>query len=97
MTQSNYSRKENGSAKISLTEWNLLSKKLQVALEDIYEPDESQIFIFNDNATGNGNIVHNYNIPMSLWESQQKYTKNLEEENEILKEQLKKLRENISK
>jgi len=36
-----------------------MSDILEVPLEDIYESEESMIMIFNDNSTGNGNIVTN--------------------------------------
>lgn len=88
MTVANYSRRENGTTKINESQWQKLADILEVPLEDIYEAEESQIFIFNDNATGNGNIVNNYNIPMSIWESQKKYIEKLEEENKILRKQL---------
>lgn len=87
MDVSNYSRREKGQVRISNDEWQKLATFLEVPLEDIYEAEESQIFIFNDNATGNGNILNNYNIPMSLWESQKKYLEKLEQEIQLLKEE----------
>ena len=82
---SSYSRKENGIIKISHDEWQKLAKALEMPMEDIYESDESMIFIFNDNSTGNGNIVNNYTIPQSIWESQKKYIEKLEDEIRILR------------
>lgn len=49
------------------------------------------VFIFNDNANGNGNIVNNYNIPLSIWENQKKYIEKLEQENTELKDKISKL------
>jgi len=92
MDTSSYSRKENGMIKISGREWGILAEYLNVPLEDIYEPDESLIFIFNDNSTGNGNIVSNYTIPQSIWESQRKYIEKLEEENLLLKEEINRMK-----
>ncbi len=60
----------------------------QRAGEEIYEAEESQIFIFNDNFTGNVNSAVNYNIPLSIWEAQKKYIEKLEEENNTLREKL---------
>ena len=90
---SNYSRKETGKVKISSFEWEKLSKILEIPLEDIYESDESMIFIFNDNATGNGNIVTNYSLPQSIWDAQKKYMEKLEEENNYLKEEINMLKQ----
>ena len=59
MDISSYSRRENGQVKISGKEWQKMSDILEVPLEDIYESEESMIMIFNDNSTGNGNIVTN--------------------------------------
>lgn len=92
MTQSNYSRKENGSSKISSNEWERLSKILDVPLEDIYESEEGHLVIFKDNATGNYNYsgTNNlYSIPKhieQLLESQNKYIAKLEEEIKNLKQ-----------
>ena len=80
MDVSNYNRREKGQAKITAKEWQKLAEILEVPLEDIYESEESQIFIFNDQSSGNGNIVNNYNIPFSIWETQKKYIDKLEEE-----------------
>ncbi|GAA5093775.1 hypothetical protein GCM10023210_24760 [Chryseobacterium ginsengisoli] len=84
---SNYNRREKGTAKISLQEWQKIAETLDVSLGDIYEADENMVFIFNDNEHATGNIVNNnnYNIPLSLWESQKKYIEKLEAEIEDLK------------
>jgi DNA-binding XRE family transcriptional regulator len=85
---SSYSRKENGKIRISDSEWLKLTGILDVPIEDIYESDESMIFVFNDNATGNEKIVNNYTIPQSIWESQKKYIEKLEEEIKFLRKKL---------
>ena len=89
---SSYYRKENGEIKISHQEWQILAKELDVPLEDIYESDESMIFVFNDNASGIGNgignTITNYTIPQSVWETQKKYIEKLEEETQRLKEEI---------
>ena len=91
---SNYSRKETGKINISHNEWKILAEKLEIPMEDIYESDES-IFIFNDNSTGNGNIVTNYTIPQSIWETQKKYIERLEDENRNLKDEIGLLKEHL--
>ena len=93
---SNYSRKENGKINISRNEWKILAEKLEIPMEDIYESDESMIFIFNDNSSGNGNIVTNYTIPQSIWETQKKYIERLEEENRSLKVETGVLKERLN-
>ncbi|MCU7614941.1 helix-turn-helix transcriptional regulator [Chryseobacterium sp. GMJ5] len=93
MDVSNYNRREKGTAKISLQEWQKIAETLEIPLEEIYENEESLVFIFNDNSTGNGNGVgniNNYNIPLSIWESQKKYIEKLEAEIESLKAEIDK-------
>ncbi|SDL98435.1 helix-turn-helix transcriptional regulator [Chryseobacterium taihuense] len=98
MDVSNYNRREKGMAKISMQQWKKIAEVLEIPLEDIYEADENLIFIFNDNSTGNDNFVsNNYNIPLSVWETQKKYIDKLEAENETLKTEVEKLRAEISK
>ena len=81
MDSSSYSRREKGQIKIHITEWEKLAKILEVPLHDIFEPDENQFFICNDNASGNyQGTNHIYSVPEFLLESQQKYIKKLEEE-----------------
>jgi len=80
MDVSSYSRRENGQIKIHITEWEKLAKILEVPLQEIFEPDESQSFICKDNASGNYQETnHIYAVPELLLESQQKYIKTLEE------------------
>jgi transcriptional regulator with XRE-family HTH domain len=66
MDVSGYSRRETGHAKITAEQWKKIAKALQVPIEEIYEADENMIFIFNDHATGNGNIVTNYSLPQEV-------------------------------
>ncbi|NBR15990.1 MAG: XRE family transcriptional regulator, partial [Crocinitomicaceae bacterium] len=64
---STYNRKEKGSVKIRNTEWIKLSQFLNVPIEEIFEEDESHVFIFNDNSTGSYlGTNHIYAIPESL-------------------------------
>ena len=54
------------------------------------------ILIFNDNSSGNGNIVTNYTLPQSILDSQKKYIEKLEEEVRTLKEKIQLLTNNDS-
>lgn len=87
MTVANYNRRENGQTKISLDQWQKLANTLDVPVDEIYEAEESQVFIFNDQATGNVNSTVNYNIPLSIWETQKKYLEKIEQENQFLKQE----------
>ena len=75
---SSYNRKENGEIKINHKEWQILAKELDASLEDIYESEESLIFVFNDNASGIGNGIGNtvnYTTPNCLGNSKKVYRK----------------------
>ena len=81
MDVSNYNRRENGQVKINITEWEKLSKVLDVPLNEIYETDENQVFICKDSSSVNyQGTNHIYSIPESLLETQQKYIRKLETE-----------------
>src|SRR5690606_533217 len=86
MDVSNYNRREKGQAKISFSEWEKLSKILEVPVENIYENEETKFFVFKDRSTGNYlGTNHIYSIPEYLLESQRKYIARLEEEITLLK------------
>lgn len=94
MDVSNYHRREKGQIKISLSEWEKLSEILNTPIEDIFEPDESHIVIFGDNAVGNNNDTNTntiYSLPEHFMDIQKKYIQKLEEENEQLKQRLEQL------
>ncbi|MDR0810787.1 MAG: helix-turn-helix transcriptional regulator [Paludibacter sp.] len=90
MDVSNYSRRESGQIKILPEQWQQIAKELQVPVESIYETDENLIFIFKDNATGNGNIVTNYSLPQDVLELYKKHISVLEQEISYLKDLLNK-------
>jgi len=94
MDTSCYNRREKGQIKISSEHWQKIAKVLDVPVEEIYQADETQFFICSDNASGNYQGMNNtysiYSIPKSILDTQQKYIKKLEEENQQLKELLQK-------
>ena len=81
MDVSNYNRREKGQVKISLSEWEKLADILQEPIENIYESDDTQVFICRDSSTvhyqGTNNI---YSVPEYLLETQRKYIEKLESE-----------------
>ena len=86
MDISNYNRREKGQIKITNDEWEKLSKILETSVEEIYEFEESNFFVFRDNSIGNYlGTNHIYSIPEYLLDTQRKYIIKLEEENKILK------------
>ena len=95
ISESSYCRREKGQIKINPIEWGKLAVALNVQIEDIYEADESQYFIYKDNAIGNYQGNNNIN-PISdfMLETQQKYIQKLEEEISTLKTRLSKYETN---
>jgi transcriptional regulator with XRE-family HTH domain len=93
ITQSQYSRRESGNTKISKKEWDSLAKELNVKLEEIYEPEDGVYIINSENALGNfGNGGTFNNFSEFALETMRKYIQKLEEENVLLKNELKSLR-----
>lgn len=90
MDVSNYNRKEKGKLKILPHEWEKLSGLLGVSVDEIFEPEDNNHFVFKDSAVGNYvGTNHFYTIPEYLLENQRKYTDiivndNKEKEQEIL-------------
>ena len=88
MTQSNYSRRENGLKRISEPEWTKIAKELMVNKEDIYE-EESQTIIYKNikgnNSINNSGNIHYFNIPGFVME----HIELLKAQNNDLKERLK--------
>lgn len=88
MDVSNYNRKEKGKLKILQGEWEKMAKMFEVSLDNIYEPEENNHFVFKDSSIGNYlGTNHFYTIPEFLLDNQQKYTNKLEEEIKTLKEE----------
>jgi transcriptional regulator with XRE-family HTH domain len=92
MDVSNYCRRENGENQMSMNDWKKASELLEYSIADIFEPDENQVFIHNENSSnnnqGNNNTVYSP-VPEFILDALQKLIKNLEEENKYLKELLK--------
>lgn len=89
MTQSNYCKKENGYSPITKKEWELLAKKLEVQVEDIFEKEETKTYIYKNikgNSFNSGTI--NINIPDFVMN----YLQILEKKNLLLEEELLKLK-----
>lgn len=94
ISQSQYQRKEKGETGITETEWERIAKLLEIDVDDIKESSETSNVMNNfDNSSGNfGNNTNNYyNVPEFLLENLQDYIKILKEENQKLKEELKKI------
>lgn len=95
---SNYSRKESGDVKIVRAEWEKIANFLEVTMEDIYEDDDAQIVVNNDHPVFNDSSasgIYQYNnssIPLSIVENLQEYISLLKEENKKLNEEIKGLK-----
>lgn len=71
--ESNDCRREKGLIKISFDEWGKLVKILEISVDDIYEPDENNVYIYNNNASGNLQGINIYSVPEYMLEIQKKY------------------------
>jgi len=90
--QSQYSRRESGTVRMSKKEWDALAKTLDTTLEEIYEPEDGVYIINNENANGNfgnHNIYHAHS-EFAL-DTMKKYIEKLEEENRLFKAENKRL------
>ncbi|KMQ65688.1 hypothetical protein ACM46_07395 [Chryseobacterium angstadtii] len=90
---SNYSRKESGDVRIFRDEWEKISRFLDLPIEEIYEDDEVKTIIQNPvfhDSPGSYAMGHvtNFNNEMSL-----AIIKNLQEYIELLKDEVKRLKE----
>jgi transcriptional regulator with XRE-family HTH domain len=91
---SGYNRRENGITRISKREWDKFAKALDVELKEIYEPEDGVYIFHSENTTGNigNNNVFNDFSDYAV-ETMKKYIIKLEEENQTLKDNLKKYEE----
>ncbi|MDR6515291.1 helix-turn-helix domain-containing protein [Chryseobacterium camelliae] len=91
---SNYCRKEGGDVKIIHEEWEKIANFLNVPVEEIYEEEEGDTIINNNNATfydspGAGSAQNTFNNHLSI-----EIIKNLQEYIGLLKEEVKRLKDN---
>lgn len=93
---SNYCRKEGGDVKIIHEEWEKIANFLNVPVEEIYEEEEGDTIINNNNATfydspgaGSGSVQNTFNNHLSI-----EIIKNLQEYIGLLKEEVKRLKDN---
>jgi DNA-binding XRE family transcriptional regulator len=96
LSESTYCRREKGQIKVSIEEWKQLSELLGVQIEEIFEPEESNVYIYNENSTStyqsNNNSTIHSSIPDFMLDALEKHIKKLEEENKALKELLQQSR-----
>ena len=69
MDISGYCKRENGQTKMSLNQWAKSAQILDVPLEDIYEPDDTQSVTFNDSTLGNFCAINNNSVSMNVSEA----------------------------
>lgn len=89
MGQSSYSRREKGLVPITEHEWIKIAKQLGVDIETIYEK-ERNYFAALDESNNRSNLHNPNQFPDNILETIQKYVAKLEEENQQLKNQIKK-------
>ena len=86
ISQSQYQRRETGEIRISDSEWIRIAKLLGKEVEDIKEEDNFSNMLNNDNHSASNN--HFYNIPEFLMKNQQEYIEMLKDERKKLKEEI---------
>lgn len=91
MEQTTYSRKEIGKSSITEEEWQKIAKDLEVPVEEIKDSNitnsiKNENWNLNDNSIG----IQYVNIPQNVFDIIIKYNAKLEEENQFLKDQLRK-------
>lgn len=92
---SNYSRRENGETNIKITEWVKIAQILGVALPEIYESEESLFYQVNSENKNGAQIGDNNTIvgaDTQTLENLNEYIKSLKEENALLRDEIKLLK-----
>ena len=91
ISQSQYQRREHGEIRISDDEWVRIAKLLGKEVQDIKEEDNATNIYNYDNHSGNYSASNNYfhNIPDYIMKNQQEYI-------EMLKDEINRLKEEIS-
>lgn len=82
MRQSTYSRKERGATEITMEEWTLIAKILEVQIDDIYRPNSKK------SINSSKNTYKYSNVPLHVLAELEQ----LKKENSQLKEELYKLK-----
>jgi transcriptional regulator with XRE-family HTH domain len=85
METSNYNRRENGVTKISKKEWDIMTKVLDITLDEIYEPEEG-VYIINADNTKSNFVNSGFND--FAFKTMKKYIQKLEEEILWLKQEM---------
>jgi len=78
MSVSGYCKRENGQRKISISEWGKSAKILNCPIEDIYEEDEKQSWIFKENSIYGNHCakIINLTVPEDFMKTHLKYIQN---------------------
>ena len=92
MEVSGYCKRENGQRKISISHWVEIAKILNCKVEDIYEEEEKQSWIFKENSIRRNYCAKNINltVPEDFMKTHLKYIEKLEAEVAELKKLLMK-------
>lgn len=93
--KANYCKKEKGIVKIHAREWEKLATFLSCEVDDIFEREETTIFINSQNVIGDHSIYNAYNE--LAHETMRKYIAKLEEDNALYKNEIMVLNEEILK
>jgi transcriptional regulator with XRE-family HTH domain len=88
ISQSQYQRRKRGEIRISDEEWMRMAKILEKEVDDIKEEDNITTIYNYDNYSGNYSASNNYfyNIPDFIMKNHQEYIEMLKEEIKSLKE-----------
>ena len=92
--KANYCKKEKGIVKIHKQEWDKLATFLSCDVDEIFEKENTNIFINSQNALGDNCIYNAYNELAQ--ETMRKYITKLEDENTSYKMELSSLKEEIT-
>ncbi|MDR2206636.1 MAG: helix-turn-helix domain-containing protein [Flavobacteriaceae bacterium] len=95
ITQGYYAMKESGKAKMYDHEWQRIAELLETPINEIYEEDEMPTQNFANIDASHGYVGNNNvycNIPDYILQDLHNIISNLQQENKLLKEELKDLK-----
>jgi transcriptional regulator with XRE-family HTH domain len=92
--QPQYSRRESGDTKLKINEWERIAQILAVPISEIFESDDSSVYINNENNTGDNNSVYNNS---KVTGASELVIENLNEYIKLLKEEIKELKKRVEK